>query len=72
MHQIECFGYGFKAEHSRILAMQLTLKKIELLEFDMQIEFIYKIAQYLFMLLLITLRVTQRERKEQRKRTKQR
>ena len=55
MHQIECFGYGFKAEHFRILVMQLTLKKIKLLEFYKQIEFIYKIVQHLFVLLLITL-----------------
>ena len=53
MDQIECLGYGFKAEHSRILGMQLTLKKIKLLEFYKQIECIYKIVEHLVYLYLL-------------------
>ena len=67
MHQIECFGCGFKAEYSRILVMQLTLKKIKLLEFYMQIEFIYEIDKHLFILLLIMTLYELHKGKEQNK-----
>ena len=55
MYQIECFGYGFKAEHYRILGIQLTLKKIKLLELYKQIEFRYKIYNIYCTLLITTL-----------------
>ena len=40
-NQIKCFQYQIKAGVFRILEMQLTLKKIEMMDFYVKIEMIY-------------------------------
>ena len=59
--QIEQFWYGLKDEISRILMMQFPLKKIELLQFCNQIEYVYQIVQNLLYLILLTKKMRQHD-----------